>query len=319
MRLILSFLALAGVLSLGLAASPAPSFTEETVTQTIPVGTIYGTLMLPATSGPVPVALIVAGSGPTDRNGNDPGLTGDMYRKLAQALAARGIATLRYDKRFIGESVVKQTETQLRLDDYVDDAALLADRLAADPRFSSVTIVGHSEGSLIGILAAERDTHIAKVVTLEGAGRNLADIVEEQVTDAHAPPGIIAEIVSYDKDLRKGIIVPSPDPAVEGLYRPSVQPYLISEFRYDPAVEIAKLTQPVLIVQGTHDIQVQVKDARLLAAGNPKAVLAIVQGMNHVLVDAPADRAGNIATYSQPLLPVNATMVASIADFIRLH
>jgi len=318
MRVLISTLALTGVLCLGLGAAPAPASTEEAVTQTIPVGTLYGTLMLPAGTGPVPVALIVAGSGATDRNGNSPGLTTDMYRKLAQALAARGIATLRYDKRLIGASVVKQTEAQLRFDDYVDDAIVLADRLAADPRFSSVTVIGHSEGSLIGILAAERDAHIAKVVTLEGAGRDLADILEEQVRAQAAPPAIVAEIVVYDKDLRNGIAVPSPDPQLASLYRPSVQPYLISEFRYDPAVEIAKLSQPVMIVQGTHDIQVQIKDADLLAAAQPKAKRVSIDGMNHILVDAPADRAGNVATYGQPQLPVDATAVASIADFIRL-
>ena len=319
MRVMMSTCALAGVLALGLGAAPAPAFTEEAVAQTIPVGTLYGTLMLPAGNGPVPVALIIAGSGATDRNGNSGALSIDMYRKLAQALAARGIATLRYDKRLIGASVVKQTEEQVRFGDYVDDAIVLADRLAADPRFSSVTVIGHSEGSLIGILAAERDPHIAKVVTLEGAGRNLADILEEQVTAAHTPPAIVAEIVAYDGDLRKGIAVPNPDPALRNLYRPSVQPYLISEFRYDPAVEIAKLTQPVLVVQGNRDIQISLKDATLLAAAQPKAKLVSIDGMNHILVDAPADRTGNLATYGQPQLPVDATMVASIADFIRLH
>ncbi len=296
---LLAPLAIAAVLAFGVAATPAP-YTEEPVSVNTPVGLLSGTLMIPAGNGPFPVALIIAGSGPTDRNGNSySAVTVGSYKKLAIGLAGRGIATLRYDKRGVGSSVDIQPESQLRFPDYSTDAEAMADVLEKDRRFSSVSLIGHSEGSLIGILTAQNDPIIAKVVTLEGAGRNLSDVVDEQVEANKAnPPAIVAEVVAYNASLRKGVTIASPDPVLAALFRPSVQPYLISEYAYDPAVEIAKVHQPVLIVQGTHDIQVSVNDAQLLAKGQPNAKLAIIDGTNHMLVDAPLDRAANIAAYT---------------------
>jgi uncharacterized protein len=274
--------------------------------------------MLPQGNGPFPVALIIAGSGPTDRNGNSSMLTTDAYKKLAQGLAAQGIATLRYDKRLIGASVVKQPESDLRFDDFVNDALALTAYLERDTRFSSVSIIGHSEGSLIGMLAAQRDPHIAKFVSLEGAGRNLAVIVNEQIrANPNTPQMILTEVESINASLLAGKTVPNPDPQLNALFRPSVQPYLISEYKYDPGTEIAKLKIPVLIIHGTTDIQVSATDAKLLAAGDPKAQFVSIEGMNHILVDAPIDRNGNIATYSQPALPLSAQLVPTIAGFLK--
>jgi pimeloyl-ACP methyl ester carboxylesterase len=304
--------------ALAIVPAMAADFREEAVSVPIPVGTLSGTLMLPNGNGPFPVALIIAGSGATDRNGNSPGgLTTDAYKKLARGLAAQGIATLRYDKRFIGASTVHQTEGELRFDDYVSDAVTLATWLEHDPRFRGIAIIGHSEGSLIGMLAAQRDPHVGAIVSLEGAGRNLATIVDEQVRAGGANPQIVKEIESINASLLAGKTVPNPDPALAALFRPSVQPYVISEYRYDPAAEIAKLTIPVMIVHGTTDIQVSATDAKLLAAADPKAKTLTVDGMNHMLVDAPAGRDGNIATYSQPQLPLSAALVPAIATFLH--
>ncbi len=275
--------------------------------------------MLPAGNGPFPVALIIAGSGPTDRNGNSSmGLTTGAYRKLAEGLAAQGIATLRYDKRGVGASTVAMSESAVRFDDFVNDALALTAWLERDARFSSVSIIGHSEGSLIGTLAAERDPHVRALVSLEGAGRNLAAIINEQVRANPAnPPSIVHEVESINASLLAGKTVPTPDPQLAPLFRPSVQPFLISEYRYDPAKEIAKLTIPVLVVHGSTDIQVSATDAQLLAAAHPKAQIANIAGMNHILVIAPADRAGNIATYMQPDLPLAPGLVSAIAAFIE--
>ncbi|HUA08235.1 MAG TPA: alpha/beta fold hydrolase [Candidatus Acidoferrales bacterium] len=296
----------------------AADFREEPLSVAIPVGTLSGTLVIPSGNGPFTVALIVAGSGPTDRNGNNPmGVRSDTYEKLADGLAEHGIATLRYDKRMIGASTVHQEEKDLRFDDYVDDALALLGVLEKDPRFDRVAIIGHSEGSLIGMLAAQRDPHVAAFVSLEGAGRDLATVLDEQVrANPVNPESVIQEVVHYDALLRAGKTIPDPDPSLAALFRPSVQPYLISEYKYDPAKEIGKLTIPVLIVHGTTDMQVAGADAEALAAGDPKARVAIIDGMNHVLVDAPADREANLATYSQPGLPLAATLVSTIATFL---
>jgi uncharacterized protein len=300
------------------AAVSAADFREEPLSVEIPSGNLSGTLMLPQGDGPFPVALIIAGSGPTDRNGNSSMLTTNAYQKLAQGLAAQGIATLRYDKRLIGASTVKQTESDLRFDDYVDDALTLTAYLERDKRFSSVSIIGHSEGSLIGILAVQRDSRIAKFVSLEGAGRNLAVIVNEQVrANPNTPQIILTEVENINASLLAGKTVPNPDPQLNALFRPSVQPYLISEYKYDPGAEIAKVKIPVLIIHGTTDIQVSATDAKLLAAGDPRAQFVSIDGMNHILVDAPIDRNGNIATYSQPALPLSAQLIPTIAGFLK--
>jgi alpha-beta hydrolase superfamily lysophospholipase len=301
-----------------IAAAPA-SPAQEPVTVSIPAGQLSGTLMLPADmSRPVPVALIIAGSGPTDRDGNQSAfLKTDAYKKLAQGLAARGIATLRYDKRGIGESTDAQAESDLRFDDFVNDALALAKKLEADKRFSSVWIIGHSEGSLIGTVAAERDSHVAGLVSLEGPGRDLGTIIDEQVSANPAnPPGIVDEVKKIDASLKAGKTVANPDPRLAALFRPQIQAYLISEYAYDPKVEIAKLSIPVLIVHGSHDLQVSSVDAAALSAGDPRATMLNVDGMNHVLVDAPAARAANLATYGEPSLPLDSKLVPAVAHFI---
>lgn len=301
-----------------IAATPPVGVREEPVAVAIAGGTLRGTLTIPETKARVPVALIIAGTGPTDRDGNSAlGLRTDAYKKLATALAARGIASLRYDKRGVGTSSIAQTEADVRFDDFANDAQALASRLESDPRFSSVSIIGHSEGSLIGMLVARRDLHIRRFVSLEGAGRNLATIINEQVRANPADsPAIIKEVETYNQQLLAGRTVANPDPLLGALFRPSVQPFLISEYRYDPAHVIADLTIPVLIVSGSHDIQISPADAQRLKRFDPRATVVTITGMNHILVDAPSDRAANLATYDEPARPLDATLVNDVASFL---
>jgi alpha-beta hydrolase superfamily lysophospholipase len=301
------------------AVASAATAGEEPVTAAIPDGHLSGTLLLPAGSGPFPAALIIAGSGPTDRDGNSGTVVRtDAYKKLAQRLAAAGIATLRYDKRGVGASPFGRGESDVRLDDFVNDALVLSALLEGDPRFRSVSIIGHSEGSLIGMLAAQRDSRIHAFVSLEGPGRNLATIVNEQIRANPAnPPSIINEVEAINAALSAGRTVPNPDPLLAPLFRPSVQPYLISLYRHDPAQEIARLNIPVLIVQGTTDLQVSIADGNALAKAARHATFALIDGMNHVLVDAPAQRDQNAATYTDPSLPLNATLVSVITQIVN--
>jgi uncharacterized protein len=305
------------MLMVAIAASPAP-FSQEAVTVAAAGGVkLAGTLTIPAGQGPFPVALIIAGSGPVDRDGNEGQVVKtDAYKLLAAGLAAHGIATLRYDKRGVGASPTSQSEDQLRFDDYVDDAVVLTHYLETRKEFSSVSIIGHSEGSLIGMIAAQRDSNVKALVSLEGAGRDVATVIEEQVRAQGAPPQIVSEVAAYDKLLLAGETVPSPDPLLHDLFRPSVQPYLISEYRYDPAAEIAKLKIPVLIVEGTTDLQVGAADANRLAAADPQAKLVVVSGMNHMLRDVPANQQQNFATYVKPALPLDPKLVPAIAAFL---
>lgn len=229
-------------------------------------GKIYGTLELPDTNKPCPVVLIIAGSGPTDRNGNSTLLAApnDSLKMLAEALRTRGIASLRYDKRLIGESKdAGPKEADLRLDHYIADAAGWVTQLQADKRFSRVYIAGHSEGALIGLIAAQ-SSKPAGYISIAGIGRPFLDVLDEQI-QGKLPPSLEPGYKRVVASLREGKTVSDPPGALAALFRPSVQPYLISEARFDPVKEIGKLKMPVLIVQGTTDIQVKVLDAKLLS------------------------------------------------------
>jgi pimeloyl-ACP methyl ester carboxylesterase len=293
-------------------------FTEEPVVLETPTGKIFGTLELPRRGDSFPVALIISGSGPTDRNGNSRVLAGpnNSLKLLAQGLAERGVASVRYDKRGIGESINAATkESDLRFTTYIYDAAAWGEKLRGDKRFKSLTIVGHSEGSLIGMVAAYLMNADA-YVSIAGSGRPAADILHEQMK-SKLPPELLNQTDSILKSLTEGKTVYDTPQQLAALFRPSVQPYLISWFKYDPAKEIAKLSVPVLIAQGTTDLQVSVQDAKLLSQARPSAKLLIVDGMNHVLKDVPTDAQQQIKSYSDPSLPVDMKLIDAIAGMVN--
>lgn len=280
-------------------------------------GVLHGTLLVPPGAGqPVPVALIIAGSGPTDRDGNSPMLPGknNSLRMVAEALAAQGVASLRTDKRGIGESGgAAGSEAELGFTTYVDDAVAWLEQLAADPRFSRVIVVGHSEGSLIGIMAARR-ARVERVVSLAGAGRSAMVVLDEQLA-RQIGGDLLAGARRVLAELAAGRTVADPPSQLAALFRPSVQPYLISWLTIDPAAEIARLTVPVLVVQGTTDIQISVVDAERLAAGNAAARLVIVDGMNHVLKDV-RDPANQAASYSDSTLALHPRLPVALKEFV---
>ncbi|WP_160714169.1 alpha/beta fold hydrolase [Chitinophaga solisilvae] len=275
--------------------------------------TVSGTLTLPPGNKAVPVVLLIAGSGPTDRDGNNPlGVKGNTYKMLAAALLENGIACVRYDKRGIGASSPAD-ESQLTLDTLTADAVAYVQQLKKDKRFSSVIIAGHSEGSLIGILAAAQGK-ADKFISIAGAGEQ-ADVMLKRQISQNAP-GSADKIFPLLDSLKKGHPVQEPGGPLNALFRSSVQPYMSSWLKYDPQTEIKKLSIPVLIIQGTTDLQVAAGEAALLKKAYPAATLTIIDEMNHVLKDAPADPVANMATYGLPALPLKPGLVTAIKDFI---
>ena len=275
--------------------------------------------MLPAMTGKSPVALIIAGSGPTDRNGNSTlGEESDAYKLLAEGLAKNGIASLRYDKRGIGESRdAMPNQKDIRFEDYIRDAGGWIKLLEQDSRFSKVVVIGHSEGSLIGMIAA-REAGASAYISLAGAGRPADQVILTQMKNLPAPEyAKVENIFARLKSGEKADSIPPGNNTLQQLFNPVIQPYMISWIKYDPAKEIAKLKLPALIVNGTHDIQVPVSEAEILHQADPRSRLLLIDNMNHILKDAPADREGNIKTYNDPSLPLDKQLVPEIAAFIR--
>lgn len=278
-------------------------------------GNIEGTLLIPETKGTVPVAVLIAGSGPTDRDGNNPMMKNNALKMLATALYHHGIASLRYDKRGIAASQPAGTdESKLRFNQYIEDAVGWSRLLKQNKKFNKILIIGHSEGSLIGMVAAQQPW-VDKFISLAGAGQPADRLIRKQLSTQ--PAFVLQQCTPILNELVKGNTVDSIPPYLNALFRKSVQPYLISWFKYNPQTEIKKLKKPVLIVQGTTDIQVSINDAEKLKEANPQARLAVIKGMNHILKDAPADRQENIKTYSQPDLPLNNELVQIVVDFIK--
>lgn len=289
----------------------------ENLTLAAPTATLKGTLLLPEGQGPFPVALIIAGSGPTDRDGNNP-LAGknNSLKMLAEGLAEKGIASLRYDKRGIGESAIPNLkEENQSFDDFVQDASNWLDLLKKDQRFNRHFILGHSEGALIGLAVAKQNP-VDRYVSIAGTGINAADLLLQQLKP-QLPEPLFQKSADLIDLLKAGKTGPVPDPALAALFRPSVQPYLISWFKYDPAQLLAGLTIPTLIVQGDRDLQVGVQNAEILQKAKPDAQVLMVPTMNHVLKPAPQDPQGNLATYSNPDLPLADGLLQGIVEFLK--
>lgn len=304
-------------------------FVAEPINLETPTATLYGTLARPQSQSRVPVVLIISGSGPTDRDGNSPMLPGanNSLKLLAEALAERGIASVRYDKRGIGEtgkamllaaqnSKIVPREEDLSFENYIDDAVRWGKQLRSDRRFSTLTVIGHSEGSLVGIVAAQRMGANA-FVSIAGAGRPVQQVLLEQIK-LQLSPELLKKTEEIIEQVTAGKTVPAVPSELQALFRPSIQPYMISWFRYDPAKEIAKLRIPVLIVQGTTDIQVTLGDSKRLTDANPAAKLLLIEGMNHLLKTVPNERAKQVASYSDPTLTISPDLIGAMGKFVTL-
>ncbi|MEX0166704.1 alpha/beta fold hydrolase [Pseudomonas brassicacearum] len=279
-------------------------------------GELFGSLLLPKSDTPVPVVLIISGSGPTDRDGNNPeGGRNDSLKRLAWVLARHNIASVRYDKRGVAASLAATPdERNLSVEAYVADAVAWSHKLAADPRLGPLILLGHSEGALIASLAAPQ-ANAAAVISLSGSARPIDQVLRQQLSNRLPPPLMLRSNELLDS-LKAGRLDDNVPAQLQVIFRPSVQPYLISLFRQDPAQAFAALKMPALIIQGSNDIQVSVDDARQLKATKPDAELALIEGMNHVMRIVPNDVKRQLASYKDPNLPLAAELGTRILRFI---
>ena len=294
-----------------------PSITESPIIFKSLSGSIHGTLAIPKNAtGKVPVVLIIADSGPIDRNGYSEklGINDNTYKLMAEGLGKSGIASVRFDKRMVGESTTNNKLADLRFDDYVDDAVGLIDMLNDDQRFSKVIVLGHGEGSLVGMLACH-DQPVKAFISVSGTSDQGDKFITNQLKSRSQ--FIQDGFKTLLDSLKKGKTIDNIDPALYFIASPAKQRYLMSYCKYQPLREIKKVKAPVLIIQGATDLQVTVDDATKLKKSKSDAILTIIPGMNHILKEAPADKDQNLATYNKPDLPLKPELIPAIADFIN--
>ena len=293
----------------------ATDATDNGIVLKTSTGDISGALLALENETKDIIVLFICGSGPTDRNGNNLQMPNNSIRFLAEDIYSAGIPSVRYDKRGIAASAAAGgREDELRFSHYVDDARAWIDFLCKD--YNRVVVIGHSEGAQIGVLAAIGNPNVAAVVTIAGAGRKLDEVIKAQL--AKQSEQLLAMAEPLIESLKNGATIAEVPPVLVSLFRPSVQPYLISWFATDPAAEIARLTVPVLIIQGETDIQTSPEDATLLQKAQPQAKMVIIPNMNHVFKECSStDRMQQIQTYMNPNLKNIPVLSHEIIGFIE--
>ena len=282
-----------------------------------PQGPLAGTLLDPGKRAPA--LILIPGSGPTDRNGDNPaGVSGGIYSQLADQLAARGVATLRIDKRgMFGSKAAIPDANKVTIADYAADVRGWAQFLQARGR-KCVWLAGHSEGGLVALAAAQRPEGICGLILLAAPGRPLATVLRSQLRPKLPPTMYAAANAAIGKLEARQHVDPAEVPApLAGLFNPPVQDFLIDLMAQDPARLAAATRLPMLVVQGETDVQVGVDDARILAAAHRGAKLVLVPGINHLWRKAPMDPTANAATYRDATIPVDSAVATAIAAFIN--
>ncbi len=283
----------------------------------IPVSgmSIHAVLSKPLNIDNPTIALIIGGSGPTDMNGNQPNMQNNSLKYLSDAFVKKNIATLRFDKRGIGKSSYPGfSEANLTIDQYAKDVTSIIEFLK-QKGYSKIYVIGHSEGSLIGLIALQ-ELKTDGFISIAGAG-NSADIILKKQLKPKLPPDFYNSVELIIDSLKNGNEVQNVSPQLNMLFRASVQPYLISWFKYNPAELIKNINCPTLIVQGTKDIQVDSEEAQLLVQANKNAEFIEIENMNHILKTINGDVQENIQSYTNPSLGINMKLVNTLVNFIN--
>ena len=305
-----------------LGAAPAISAEVEVEVQ-VEGGPLRGSLAMPADGVARAAVVIVPGSGPTNRDGDSPlGVEAGYLRLLAGALAERGVASIRVDKRGMFASAGTFADPNaVTFDDYAGDALAWVDVAREKTAAECAFILGHSEGGLVALVAARAaGPSLCGLVLVAAPGRPMGVVLREQLRASLADASVLAEALAAIEALERGERVDAAglDPSLQGLFfSEAVQGFLIDAFARDPAALIAGVKLPVLIVQGEADLQVGLADADALSRAQPAAGRVLVPGMNHVLKEVPpGDVAANLAAYGDPSLPLAPGLAEAVAGFI---
>jgi uncharacterized protein len=295
------------------AFSQAPAaFTKENIAVN---ALLNGTLYTPIKqSKKTNLVILIAGSGPTDRDGNQKMMPNNSLKLLAEAVANNGIAVYSYDKRIFAQMAAGQLdEASLSFDDFIDDAKAVLLYFKNQKKYHTITIAGHSEGALIGMVAANGNADA--YISIAGAGRPIDEVLLEQI--GKQAPFLKEEVEKDLATLKSGNTFELKNQMLATLFRASVQPYMISWIKYNPQTEIKKLHIPTLLINGDKDIQVSVNDAQLLYQAQPKATLKIIPNMNHIFKEIKGDDTENKASYTNPDLPISKELPSVLTAFIQ--
>ena len=299
-------------------AAPPGDARQSVITVPGPKGPLEGALLVPvAASGPS--VLIVPGSGPTDRDGNGPIINTATYQRVAEGLAARGISTLRIDKRgLFGSAKAIDDPNAVTTADYAADVKKWAGALKRETGASCVWLLGHSEGGLISLLAGQ-DPAVCGLLLVATAGRPMGEVLRAQIRANPANAPILDQALPAIDALEAGRRFDTADmhPALKPLFDPKVQGFLIDAFAVDPAKLIQEYSKPILVLQAQRDLQVSADEAARLAKAAPGAMVVTLPNTNHVLKTVTTDDVAiNVATYANPTLPLAPGVIDAIASFI---
>lgn len=273
---------------------------------------IDGTLLELPESDTKTLAILIAGSGPTDRDGNQNFLKSNSLKSLAIALTNQGISTFRYDKRIVKQLLTNNIDKNIMFDDFVTDAVSVLNYFKNQNKFQHIVIIGHSQGSLVGMLAATEGA--TGFVSLAGAGQAINEVITEQITKT--APMFSEDTKRVFEIMKTGQTTTDYPPALFSIFNPEIQPFIMNWMKYDPAEEIKKLNIPILIVNGTKDLQVSVEEAQLLKDAAPDSELSIIENMNHVLFTIEGDDLENSKSYNEPYRKINQTLIDVVSNFI---
>ena len=311
MKKILFFLPILFV-SLGHSQTKTEIFKKQEINiNTLLKGSLYTPLK---NSKKETLVILIAGSGPTDRNGNQKNLVNNSLKYLCEGLAQNDIAAFSYDKRMFAQiSLGTLNEATLSFEDFINDAKAVFTYFKNQKKYNKIIIAGHSEGSLIGMIAANNNADA--FISIAGPGRTIDAVVVEQIEKQ--APFLKEEVLKNFEILKSGKTFELKNEMLASLFRPSVQPYMISWLKYNPQDEIKKLKIPTLLLNGTNDLQVSVGEAELLKKSKPDAELVIIDAMNHVFKEIKGDTAENMKSYNDPNLPISAQLLNTITRFIK--
>lgn len=312
-RLILPLLMLTGHFSFAQQTQSEMDFDRDTVLRINTYDTIQveGSLRY---AGDTYLVIMIAGSGPTDRNcNNHAGLQTNAFKHLADSLHHAGFSSFRYDKRGIGAST-KVPESTMTMEEFIEDASVIVNYFTDS--FDKIFLLGHSEGALIANMVGNTNAYVKGCILVSGTAVSLDSIFLEQLAKF---PKLYDLAKMHIEEIKTGKQLSEVNPMLASLFRPSVVPFLTSAFSLDPLFEIQQLNVPAILIGGTCDRQVSEKHTKALANHCEHCRSVIIEGMGHTLKDVALDCKKDNESYTNPEMPIHPQLIEVILSFLHQH